>query len=69
MRWENEGGAVLLRPTGTSAPTRTSKARRLQKESANQAPDGRQAVGDGAARGRPGASLGQRKILPFELLA
>jgi hypothetical protein len=75
MRWENEGGAVLLRPTGMSAPTRASKARRLQKSRPDQPAEGRQVLGDGGARddqaSQPGiaSALGQREILLFELLA
>jgi len=40
MRWEDEGGAVLLRPMGTSAPARASKARRLEKRRPTKQPTG-----------------------------
>jgi hypothetical protein len=69
MRWENEGGAVSAATDGHERSCSRVEGETIGKESASQAADGRQAVGDGAARGRPGASLGQRKILPFELLA
>jgi hypothetical protein len=47
----------------------------IAKESADQPAEGRQAIGDGGARDdkAPGSGiafgLGQREILPFELLA
>ena len=69
MRWENEGGAVLLRRTGTSAPARASKAKRLQKSCPTKQPTGdRQSVME--PRGDDlGATLGERKAQPFEVLA
>ena len=69
MRWENEGGAVLLRRTGTSAPTRAPKTKRLQKSRPIKQPTGeRQSVME--PRGDDlGATLGERKALPFEVLA
>jgi hypothetical protein len=47
MRWEDEGGAVLLRRTGTSAPARASKTKRLQRSRPTKQPtDDKQSVMD-----------------------
>jgi hypothetical protein len=45
MRWENEGGAVLLRRTGTSVPAHAPKTKQLQKSRPTKQPTGeRQSV-------------------------
>ena len=44
MRWENEGGAVLLRPTDRSTPTRASKARVQDSRPKDQPRDDRHSV-------------------------
>jgi hypothetical protein len=40
MRWENEGGAVLLRQVGTSAPAHAPKTKQLQKSWPTKQPTG-----------------------------
>jgi hypothetical protein len=75
MRWENEGGAVSLRPERQERASSRVQGEMIAKESADQPAEGRQAIGDGGARDdkAPGSGiafgLGQREILPFELLA